>query len=244
MFLVSCSDEESKQTATPSLTSSAESQWEPNRAYEIGKIALEATARDTERNKPRPTVTSRYLGLIFTAVFDAWSRYDESAVPVYLTGVERQELEKRNEENKAIAISYAAYHTLKEYYMADVDYFKAEMERFGLDPALISTVPTSPEGIGYLAAQAVIEARKNDGSNQYAEVPGSDGIPYFDYSNYTPVNTVDVLADLQRWQPKYFENEQGEKYAPSCLTPYWHMVKPITLDSASEFRPGPPPAVG
>jgi len=58
------------------------------------------------------------------------------------------------------------------------------------------------------------------------------------------VNTVDVLADLQRWQPKYFENEQGEKYAPSCLTPYWHMVKPITLDSASEFRPGPPPAVG
>ncbi|MDG1159262.1 MAG: hypothetical protein P8N19_07190 [Flavobacteriales bacterium] len=65
-------------------------------------------------------------------------------MPVYLTGVERQELEKRNEENKAIAISYAAYHTLKEYYMADVDYFKAEMERFGLDPALISTVPTSP----------------------------------------------------------------------------------------------------
>lgn len=243
-FLFSCTDEESKQTASLPSQSNLESQWEANRAYEIGKIALEATARDTERNKPRPTVTSRYLGLIFTAVFDAWSRYDESAVPVYLTGVERQELEKRNEENKAIAISYAAYHTLKEYYFADEDYFKAEMQRFGLDPDLTSTDATSPAGIGYLAAQAVIEARKNDGSNQYGEVPGSDGMPYFDYSNYTPVNTVDVLADLQHWQPKYFENEQGEKYAPSCLTPYWYMVKPIALDSASEFRPGPPPAVG
>jgi hypothetical protein len=58
-----------------------------NVAYKWGHLALEATALDTERFTPRPTVTSRYLGLIFTAVFDAWSRYDPRAIPVYLDGV-------------------------------------------------------------------------------------------------------------------------------------------------------------
>jgi hypothetical protein len=217
--------------------------WEGNRAYAIGEIALEATARDTERNSPRPTITSRYLGLIFTAVFDAWSRYDESAIPVYLTEIERQAASQRTEENKAIAISYAAFHTLKEYYYADSTYFKEQMNQFGLDPALMSSDPNTPEGIGYLAAKAVIEARKNDGANQYAEVPGSNGMPYFDYSGYFPVNDADQLADLERWQPKYFETAEGERFAPGCLTPFWPQVKPISLDSASEFRPGPPPSL-
>ncbi|HSF90452.1 MAG TPA: hypothetical protein VLA46_13605, partial [Saprospiraceae bacterium] len=56
-------------------------------AYQWAEIALQATARDTERFKPRPTVTSRYLGLLFVAMFDAWSRYDSSGLPVYLDGV-------------------------------------------------------------------------------------------------------------------------------------------------------------
>tara|TARA_B110000503_G_scaffold18035_1_gene26358 strand:+ start:1220 stop:1456 length:237 start_codon:yes stop_codon:yes gene_type:complete len=53
-------------------------------------MALTATANDTERFKPRPTITSRYLGLISVAVFDAWSRYDEKAIPVYLQDVEKE----------------------------------------------------------------------------------------------------------------------------------------------------------
>jgi len=42
-----------------------------NVAYQWGNMALTATANDTEKFNPRPTVTSRYLGLIFTSVFDA-----------------------------------------------------------------------------------------------------------------------------------------------------------------------------
>ena len=56
----------------------ARSESEPkgvnNVAYKWGEMALTATANDTERFNPRPTITSRYLGLIFVAVFDAWSR--------------------------------------------------------------------------------------------------------------------------------------------------------------------------
>ena len=35
--------------------------------------------------------------------------------------------------------------------------------------------PNTPIGIGNLAAKAVIEARKNDGSNQYGTRSGSNG---------------------------------------------------------------------
>jgi len=48
-----------------------------NVAYKWGKMAITATANDTDRFRPRPTVTSRLLGLTFVAIFDAWSRYDE-----------------------------------------------------------------------------------------------------------------------------------------------------------------------
>lgn len=49
-----------------------------NVAYQWGYMALEGTANDTDRFKPRPTITSRYLGLIFTSMFDAWTRYFDS----------------------------------------------------------------------------------------------------------------------------------------------------------------------
>ena len=215
-----------------------------NRAYQWGQMALEATALDTERFTPRPTVTSRYLGLIFTAVFDAWSRYDSTAIPVYLQTVERRPEGEHTRSNKEIAISYAAFRTLNEYYYADTTLFREYMLELGLDPDDMGTDPKTPAGIGNLAALSVIEARKNDGANQYGEAPGSDGVPYFDYTGYTPVNSPDSNVDINRWQPKYFTNTEGEKFAPGCLTPYWQNVRPITLDSASQFRPGPPPMVG
>ena len=62
---------------------------ENNLAYKWGEIAMTCTANDTEKFKPRPTVTSRYLGLIWTAVFDSWSRFDDKAIPLYLKNVKR-----------------------------------------------------------------------------------------------------------------------------------------------------------
>lgn len=215
-----------------------------NVAYKWGHMALEATALDTERFTPRPTVTSRYLGLIFTAVFDAWSRYDPRAIPVYLDGVGRRPDSEHTLSNKEIAVSYAAYRTMNEYYYSDSELFRGFMMGLGLDPEDMSTDPTSPVGIGNLAAKAVIESRVGDGANQYGEETGPEGEPYFDYTGYQPVNSPDENVDINRWQPKYFADGQGGKFAPGCLTPYWQLVAPIALDSASQFRPGPPPMVG
>jgi len=215
-----------------------------NIAYKWGEMALDATAYDTDRFNPRPTITSRYLGLIFVSVFDAWSRYDAKAIPVYLEGVDRRPEAERTLAHKETAISYAAYRAMCEYYYTDSTIFREFMIALGYDPDNQSTDPDTPEGIGNLAAQAVIKARKHDGANQYGEEEGSNGVPYFDYTGYQPVNSPDENVDLQRWQPKYFSDGKGGKYAPGCLTPYWQRVEPIGLKSADQFRPGPPPAIG
>ncbi len=215
-----------------------------NMAYRWGKMALTATANDTEKFKPRPTITSRILGLIFTSVFDAWSRYDATATPVYATKLERRPADEHTLRNKEVAISYAAFRTMNEYYASDSALFRSFMQELGLDPDDASMDPATPVGIGNLAAKAVIEARREDGANQYATAEGSNGVPYFDYTGYAPVNTPDKNVDLDRWQPKYFSDGQGGRFAPECLSPHWPHVSPITLTSADQFRPGPPPLVG
>lgn len=215
----------------------------PNVAYQWGAMALEATALDTDRFKPRPTITSRYLGLIFVAVFDAWSRYDADAIPVYLSEVERRPANEQILSNKEKAISYAAYRAMTEYYYSDSMLYRDLMKDLGFDPDDRSLDPNTPEGIGNLAAKAVIEARHHDGSNQYGEM-STDGTPYADYVNYSPVNSPDENVDPNRWQPKYFSDGKGGKFAPGCLTPYWDKVKPVALQSADQFRPGPPPMIG
>lgn len=214
-----------------------------NVAYQWSEMAILGTANDTDRIAPRPTVTSRFLALIFVAVFDAWSAFDDAAIPVYLESYNKFPAYKQTLENKEKAISYAAYHTLREYYPYDSLQFKKFMVYLGYDPNDHSLDPTTPAGIGNLAAQATIKARYNDGSNQYGEEDGFSK-PYSDYTRYKPVNTVDQLKDYDRWQPKYFTSDTGEKFAPTCLTPYWQLVKPIALSSADQFRPGPPPKVG
>lgn len=236
----SCS---TSQTETDQ-NSAIEPRGESNRAYRWGKISLECTANDTEKFRPRPTVTSRILGLTWIAVFDAWSRYDSTATPLFLTNVDRQPESERTLKNKEIAISYAAYRAMRDFYFSDSVLLKSKMTEMGLDPDDESLDPHTPVGIGNLAARMVIESRLEDGSNQRGDAPNSSGALYSDYTGYKPVNSADILKDLKRWQPKYFSDGKGGKFAPGCLTPHWGNVIPISMESASQFRPGPPPAIG
>jgi len=227
-----------------SPSAAVESLGENNMAYKWGKISLECTANDTENFRPRPTVTSRILALIWISIFDAWTRYNEKATPFYLNSVERRPLVEHSLKNKEIAISYAAYRTMLEYYFSDSTMLRERMIEFGLDPDDKSLDPNTPVGIGNLAAKAVIEARLQDGSNQEGTMANSNGKRYADYTGYAPVNSADNLNDLSRWQPKYFSDGKGGKFAPDCLTPHWGKVMPIALESPDQFRPGPPPKIG
>ena len=215
-----------------------------NVAYKWGKISLECTANDTENFRPRPTITSRMLALTWISIFDAWSRYDDLSTPLYLTSVERRPTVDRTLQNKEIAISYAAYRAMQHYFYSDSTLLRKRMMEFGLDPDNSSLDPTTPIGIGNLAAKTVIESRFDDGSNQKGKFKNSNEVPYSDYTGYSPANTPDELKDVIKWQPKYFSDGKGGKFAPACLTPHWGNVEPIALRTPSQFRPGPPPTIG
>lgn len=225
-------------------TVSPEPRGRLNRAHQWGNLVMECTARDTDRFRPRPTVTSRFLALIWTAVYDAWSRYDDKADPVYASQLKRRPVTERTLENKEIAISYAAYRTMLTYFYSDSVLLKKSMHEMGLDPENQTEDPSTPIGIGNLAAKTVIQERLGDGSNQLGNIAGSNGTVYADYTGYIPKNTAEELIELARWQPKYFSDGKGGRFAPACLTPHWGLVQPLLVDSASQFRPGPPPAIG
>ncbi|RYZ46727.1 MAG: haloperoxidase, partial [Sphingobacteriales bacterium] len=213
-------------------------------AFRWGDIAMKCTANDTERFRPRPTITSRYLALIWTAVYDAWSRYDDRCEPLYLTAVQRRPAGDRNISNKEIAVSYAAFRSMLMFFPDDSLLLSNMMLQLKLDPSDTSLNSNTPVGIGNLAARTVSSARLYDGSNQTGTENGINQQPYTDYTSYLPANTVDVLHKPGRWQPKYFSDGNGGQFAPACLTPHWGRVKPLLIDSANQFRPIPPPAIG
>jgi len=216
-----------------------------NIAYKWAEKALDATAWDTDRFTPRPTITSRYLALTMVAMYDAWSMFEPSAKPIYYHTEASVPGELQTLQSKEAAMSYAAYEALQEYYYSDSAHFREFLTSLGYSPDTIVEDPLSPIQIGRSAAKAVIAARTGDGANQYGEEEGSKGSPYFNYLGYQPINSPDKNVDINRWQPKYFTNpEDGSLFAPTCLTPYWQFVEPITLDSASQFRSPPPPMYG
>jgi hypothetical protein len=210
-------------------------------AYIWLDIAEEVTAREVEANGPRPTIGSRTLAIWATAEFDAWAAYDQKAVGSRLGGTLRRPKSERTLENKRKAISYASYRALLFAYPEAKDYLVGEMKKLGYDPANDSADPSKPEGIGNIAAQALIDYRRRDGANQFGSEPGGNGTPYGDYTYYVAVNPPDRIIDPDRWQPITFTLKDGRRVTPGFLTPHWYRVKPFLLERSSQFRPPPPP---
>ncbi|MBK6775793.1 MAG: vanadium-dependent haloperoxidase [Flavobacteriales bacterium] len=210
--------------------------------YYWGSVILEGTANDTERNKPRPPVNSRMVAMPCIAMYDAWSRFDSVAVPFYLKA-ERKPVGEQTLKNKEAAIAYATVRILEVIYPADSALFAPRFQDSAFDPTNRGTDPATAAGIGNLAAQAVLEARKNDGSNQYGDHPDAPS-PYGDYTKYACTNTADMCKNIDRWAPKYFTKTTGERWAPGALAPHWGHVDPFLLDSANQFRSPPPPVMG
>ncbi len=210
-------------------------------AYSLLDICEEAAARDVDRYNARPTVLSRQMAIWATAVFDAWAAYDEKATGTRLGTTLRRPKAEHTLANKQKAIAYASHHALMFVYPESKEYLEGEMTKLGFDPTIISQDATKPEGIGQLAAKAVIDYRRHDGSNQFGDEAGSDGKPYTDYTFYAPVNPPDKIIDPDRWQPITFTKPDGTKFTPGFLTPHWYRVKPFALEKSSQFRPPPPP---
>src|SRR5207247_11371576 len=99
-----------------------------------------------------------------------------------LGGALRRPPPERTLANINTAISFAAYRAAVDLFPGDrASVFDPLMRRLGLDPANATTDLSSPEGVGNVAAQAVLEYRHHDGANQLGDEPGGNpGVAYSD----------------------------------------------------------------
>jgi hypothetical protein len=203
-----------------------------------------------------PTVASRALGVLFTAMYDAWAAYDPAAKVTQNAGPSQQTT-GNTDANKTQAISYAAYRTLNDLFPpaafpsvynpdGTAKYLTPDhlLSSQGFDPS--NTTPASPTdkaatpaAVGNLAAQAVISFRHNDGSNQL------NG--YTDTTGYQPVNSWNQLNDRWRWQPLCVPlpppgvtSCASPSAVQKALTPQWGKVIPFSAAPSMYYEPGPP----
>ena len=202
-----------------------------------------------------PTVTSRALGVLHTAIYDAWAAYD-SAKATQLNGNTEQPADP---DNKSKAISFAAYKTLVDLFPKRQATFAKQMTDLGYDAndpaANPPTDPTNPAAIGARAANAVINYRHTDGSNQTLNQDNTVSYPYpcqiapecYNPNNHNKWNDVNTLW---HWQPLCVPLATANPTAipPSCggtvqrpTTPQWGNVKPFASQLALLTKIPPPP---
>ena len=208
----------------------ASSQDTTNVVVQWGSAALQAI-RST---RPGPPMVARDLAIVHTAIYDAWAAYDPVAVGTRLGGALRQPASERILANKAKALSYAACRALADLFPSETPSFMSLMSSLGYDPNDTALSANTPSGIGNLVAQAVIDFRHGDGSNQLGDLhPGA----YSDYTGYVPVNDPDHIHDPDRWQPLRVSDGHGGFVVQKYIGPHWGLVTPFALKSGSQFRP-------
>jgi hypothetical protein len=189
--------------------------------------------------KPGPPMAARALAVLHTCIYDAWALYQPVAVPTAAPVALRRPAAEGTAAAWTAAVSYAARRALVDLFPAQTAGFDALLSALGYDPANGSTDPTTPAGIGNLAAQAVLDFRHGDGSNQLGDLhPGA----YSDYTGYEPVNTPDTIADPNRWQPLRVLDANGNVVVQQYIGPHWGLVTPFALASGDKFRPEQGPA--
>jgi hypothetical protein len=194
-------------------------------------------------SKTSPPLAARSLAMVHTAMYDAWSVYNECAVST-TTALYIKILDNKNctKDNKRKPFSYAAYRVLTDLFWLALppenkNMFRDLMCECGYDPDDTSLDITTPQGIGNLAAKLIIESRYGDGANQLGTLHAP---PWSDYTGYKPINTPDNVCDLNYWQPLRTEVSPGEFKVQSFLVPHWGLVKPFSLQYNWQFRPERP----
>jgi hypothetical protein len=196
-----------------------------------------------------PTVTARAIGVLHTATYDAWEAYDPTAKSTLSNGIPEPQASSNLAADKAKAISFAAYRTLADLFPSRRPIYATQMTALGYDPNDTSTTPTTPQGVGNKAAEAVINFRHADGSNQTRNDSGTPANPDDDTVSYpdpacTPTPTASCYqptrqwnqpTDPWRWKPLCVRTltgvNNGSPATPpggNCVAPSYTIQRPLT----------------
>jgi len=196
-------------------------------------IAIQTAIIETS---PGPTIGSRASATTHTAMFDAWATYDERAMPTQLSDDLQRPASDNTDENKAQAMSYAAYTVAVSLFPGQQQVFDDLMADLGFDPNVDPATlnPTGPTMIGLMAGEAVRDFRLADGSNQAGG--------YADTSNYQPVNTSPLaIVEIDLWTPENVPiDPEDDAPEQSFLTPHWGGVTTFGLADGAAARPVAP----
>ncbi|KAM9993954.1 hypothetical protein ACTFIZ_011932 [Dictyostelium cf. discoideum] len=192
---------------------------------------------------PPPTVVSRSLSMVHTAIYDSWAYYSTNSKGVYLIGQSNCSIPKNKNENEIKkSISFAAYRTLVDLYPLSIENYNEKMKELGYDINDKNLNLDNSVGIGNKASKLLLENRWLDGSNQKAIYGGKN---YSDWTNYAPRNDAQPskLRKPDNWQPLSVpvKNNSTLFTIQSFSTPQWGSVKPFSLLSGSQLRPTIPP---
>ncbi len=148
----------------------------------------EALLDAIRRALPAPTVHARNLYHASAAMWDAWAAYDPDASGVYVT--EKASAPDTNAARDE-AISYAAYRLLTARYISSVGGDESLSEFADLMDALCypldltTTTGDRPAALGNRIAATIIEATREDGSNEAGGYAADD---------YRPINPPLTVA--------------------------------------------------
>ncbi|HUH83879.1 MAG TPA: vanadium-dependent haloperoxidase [Stellaceae bacterium] len=170
-----------------------------------------------------PTVAARFFAIWSTAIYDAWTAYDPTAIAVVSGTALKNQGGAANEANKREAISHAAYTVLAALAPQRRRALAERMAALGYD----AKATTAPAEVGRRAANAMLGRFREDGAN---EAGG-----FADTTGYRPAGAEEAA----RWQPIL---SLGKPQLPT--TPQWSRVLPFALRGADRYRPPPPPAPG
>jgi hypothetical protein len=173
------------------------------------------------RDRPAPTVGTHVMSSVFSAAYEAWSIYDATATGAYAGNT--LDVPGGTEGDQIEAISHAIYTTLVAFAPTN----QATYENFMLGKGYVPGASTENAILGRAAAQAVIDFRVDDGSNQ----PNG----YMDTTGYMPRSAT--IEDA--WQPLLVGSNLQKP-----LTPHWKNVIPFALKRADQYRPPQPAAPG
>jgi len=166
-------------------------------------------------NAPRtgPTVTARALGMLHTATYDAWEAYNPTARSTLPNGIPEPQ-PSSGLAAKSKAISYAAYRVLSDLFpFRRLSHYAPQMTALGYNPNDNSTDTLTPEGVGNVAAQAVINFRHGDGSNQTRDNNGTPSNPDDDFNTYPDPCTTNCYQPTRQWN----EPTDPWRWKPLCV---------------------------
>jgi len=221
---------------------------QPNVAYQWNELTLDAIAE----TKTTPPQAARALAMVHTAMFNAWANYDECALSTTtFHRLRRKSPAEHTQENWQKAYSYAAFQVLQELFCLPLpegkkDMFRDLMSSLSYDPDDTSMDISTPQGIGNLSGQMVIDYFFGDGSNDKGTLhqpPDSDFTGYKPYNdpvniptpNPAPSRPLVPPRDVNRWQPLTV----GGK-TQTFLLAQWGLVNAFALQYPWQFRPSAP----